>query len=98
MLLGHFEERYLDLPMAVLIGVMKKHQRYFPVFGQGGGETQANSRPYFVTVANSNNLAQPDVVSRATKASSASATPMRLTSIGRTRPSRWPTTRQAWVR
>ena len=29
-LLGHFEERYLDLPMPVLIGVMKKHQRYFP--------------------------------------------------------------------
>ena len=61
-LLGHFEERYLDLPMAVLIGVMKKHQRYFPVFGKGGGETQANLRPYFVTVANSNHLAQPDVV------------------------------------
>lgn len=61
-LLGHFEERYLDLPMAVLIGVMKKHQRYFPVFGAGGGETQANLRPHFVTIANSNNLAQPDVV------------------------------------
>ncbi|MFM7174741.1 MAG: glycine--tRNA ligase subunit alpha, partial [Caldilinea sp.] len=30
-LLGTFEERYLELPAPVLVGVMKKHQRYFPV-------------------------------------------------------------------
>ncbi|MCB0114888.1 MAG: glycine--tRNA ligase subunit alpha, partial [Caldilineaceae bacterium] len=29
--LGSFEATYLDLPKPVLIGVMKKHQRYFPV-------------------------------------------------------------------
>ena len=29
--LGHFEDEYLRLPTAVLIAVMKKHQRYFPV-------------------------------------------------------------------
>jgi len=29
--LGQFEERYLALPSEVLVAVMKKHQRYFPV-------------------------------------------------------------------
>ena len=61
-LLGRFEERYLELPMPVLIAVMKKHQRYFPVFRQGGVQRQADLLPYFVTIANSNGLAQPDVV------------------------------------
>ena len=65
-LLGHFEERYLDLPMPVLIAVMKKHQRYFPVFAKGegmeGAVVQRNMLPYFVTIANSGGLAQPDVV------------------------------------
>ncbi len=31
-LLGSFERQHLDLPREVLISVMKKHQRYFPVF------------------------------------------------------------------
>ena len=66
-LLGHFEERYLKLPMPVLIAVMKKHQRYFPVFVQDGAGkksvvVQRNMLPYFVTIANSSGLAQPDVV------------------------------------
>jgi glycyl-tRNA synthetase len=30
-LLGEFEAKYLELPREVLIAVMKKHQRYFPV-------------------------------------------------------------------
>ncbi|MEX1249007.1 MAG: glycine--tRNA ligase subunit beta [Anaerolineales bacterium] len=30
-LLGDFEATYLDLPREVLVAVMKKHQRYFPV-------------------------------------------------------------------
>ncbi|MCC6457866.1 MAG: glycine--tRNA ligase subunit beta [Caldilineaceae bacterium] len=55
-LLGHFEDRYLELPTAVLIGVMKKHQRYFPLLREG------KLLPNFVTVANANNLAHPDVV------------------------------------
>ena len=63
-LLGHFEEKYLALPMPVLIAVMKKHQRYFPVFNAGGDAVQENLLPYFVTVANSHELAQPDVVIR----------------------------------
>ena len=45
--LGHFEERYLRLPADVLIAVMKKHQRYFPVV-DGDGKLL----PYFVAVRN----------------------------------------------
>jgi len=55
-LLGSFEEKYLELPTPVLIGVMKKHQRYFPVFKNG------KMLPNFVTVANANQLAYPAVV------------------------------------
>lgn len=55
-LLGSFEEKYLELPPSVLIGVMKKHQRYFPVFQDGA------MLPHFITVANAENLAHPDVV------------------------------------
>lgn len=55
-LLGHFEEKYLELPTAVLIGVMKKHQRYFPVLKDG------KMLPNFITIANATNLAHPDVV------------------------------------
>jgi glycyl-tRNA synthetase len=46
-LLGHFEEEYLRLPADVLIAVMKKHQRYFPVVDEDG-----KLLPYFVAVRN----------------------------------------------
>ena len=39
-LLGSFEGKYLELPTPVLISVMKKHQRYFPVFGDAGAPGQ----------------------------------------------------------
>ena len=55
-LLGTFEENYLDLPAPVLIGVMKKHQRYFPVLKDGALIN------HFMTVANGNELAHPEVV------------------------------------
>ena len=45
-LMGSFEEAYLDLPRAVLISVMEKHQRYFPVLK---GEALL---PYFIAVRN----------------------------------------------
>lgn len=32
----------------VLVMVMRKHQRYFPIYNQNGGELM----PYFITVAN----------------------------------------------
>ncbi|MBE9507417.1 MAG: glycine--tRNA ligase subunit beta, partial [Chloroflexi bacterium] len=51
-LLGHFEEEYLRLPADVLIAVMKKHQRCFPVVDGDGGKGEASLRPYFIAVRN----------------------------------------------
>ena len=48
-LLGSFSPEYLELPKDVLISVMKKHQRYFPI--QKDGKLLAN----FVVVRNGNN-------------------------------------------
>ena len=45
-LLGKFDEEYLELPDEVLVMVMKKHQRYFPIYKDG------QLLPYFVTVRN----------------------------------------------
>ncbi len=47
-LLGSFEQKYLALPQDVLITVMKKHQRYFPVLGKAG------MLPHFIAVRNGN--------------------------------------------
>ena len=44
---GNFAEEYLRLPKDVLITVMKKHQRYFPVVDAAG-----KLKPYFITVRN----------------------------------------------
>ena len=63
--LGSFEAKYLELPTPVLIGVMKKHQRYFPVEKLSVTSHQssaANLLPHFITIANSDGLAHPDVV------------------------------------
>ncbi|MBM3222621.1 MAG: glycine--tRNA ligase subunit beta, partial [Candidatus Tectomicrobia bacterium] len=46
-LCGRFEERFLALPPEVLVAVMKKHQRYFPLYTQDG-----RLLPYFLTVRN----------------------------------------------
>jgi len=46
-ILGSFEDQYLALPQEVLIAVMKKHQRYFPVL-DADGKIMAN----FVTIRN----------------------------------------------
>ena len=43
---GNFEQEYLRLPKEVLITVMKKHQRYFPVVRDG------KMLPHFITVRN----------------------------------------------
>ncbi|NJD60939.1 MAG: glycine--tRNA ligase subunit beta, partial [Anaerolineae bacterium] len=64
--LGSFDAAALNLPREVLISVMKKHQRYFPVFSiqpPTSGRTSIPSElllpadesellPYFITVAN----------------------------------------------
>ena len=44
---GRFEERFLKLPDEVLVAVMRKHQRYFPVYSQSG-----RLLPYFIAVRN----------------------------------------------
>jgi glycyl-tRNA synthetase len=46
---GTFEETYLALPREVLIAVMRKHQRYFPV-----EDAQGRLLPYFIAVRNGN--------------------------------------------
>jgi glycyl-tRNA synthetase len=46
-LCGRFDEEHLQLPEEVLISVMKKHQRYFPVHSDDG-----KLMPYFITVRN----------------------------------------------
>ncbi|HID64468.1 MAG TPA: glycine--tRNA ligase subunit beta, partial [Anaerolineae bacterium] len=46
---GTFEEEYLALPRDVLITVMKKHQRYFPVVSDS---EPTDLLPYFVAVRN----------------------------------------------
>ena len=46
-LLANFDENHLTLPSEVLIGVMKKHQRYFPVQAADG-----RLMPHFITVRN----------------------------------------------
>jgi len=48
---GTFEEAYLKLPQDVLVTVMRKHQRYFPVVG-GNGDLM----PVFVVVLNGDDL------------------------------------------
>jgi glycyl-tRNA synthetase len=53
---GRFEERYLALPAPILVAVMKKHQRYFPVYAPDG-----RLLPYFIAVRNGDD-AHLDVV------------------------------------
>ncbi|MCX7620259.1 MAG: glycine--tRNA ligase subunit beta, partial [Acidimicrobiales bacterium] len=48
-LLGSFDEQFLDLPVEVLVTVMGKQQRFFPVYGPAG-----QLLPYFIGVANGN--------------------------------------------
>ena len=44
---GHFDTEFLELPDAVLIATMQRHQRYFPVSGDDGA-----LMPHFITVSN----------------------------------------------
>jgi glycyl-tRNA synthetase len=57
-LLGSFDPASLDAPAEALVTVMKKHQRYFPIYGPDG-----KLLPRFVTVANGRRE-RPDVVVR----------------------------------
>ena len=55
---GVFDPAYLTLPESVLITVMKKHQRYFPVVDEEG-----RLKPYFIAVRNGGD-AHLDIVRR----------------------------------
>jgi len=46
-LFGNFDPNHLDLPPEVLVGVMKKHQRYFPV-----RDIQGKLMAHFITIRN----------------------------------------------
>ena len=46
---GSFDEKYLALPREVLITVMRKHQRYFPILDDNG-----DLLPHFIGVRNGN--------------------------------------------
>jgi glycyl-tRNA synthetase beta chain len=48
-LVGHFDERYLELPSEILVTVMQHHQRYFPVLCK---DDQSKLLPHFVFVSN----------------------------------------------
>ncbi|MCX7607725.1 MAG: glycine--tRNA ligase subunit beta [Anaerolineales bacterium] len=51
--LGSFDPEFLQLPRDVLISVMKKHQRYFPITSREGGESLL---PYFIAIRNGDDL------------------------------------------
>ncbi len=61
-LLGHFEPDFLELPAAVLITVMKKHQRYFPVVDAAG-----KLLPHFITIVNGQDR-DPELVRKGNEA------------------------------
>jgi glycyl-tRNA synthetase len=52
---GSFDASHLVLPREILASVMKKHQRYFPIFKEG------KMLPYFITVANRKRNASDDL-------------------------------------
>ncbi len=56
-LLGSFDARFLSLPAAALVAVMKKHQRYFPVYDEAG-----TLLPYFIAVRNGDDLHLDQVI------------------------------------
>jgi glycyl-tRNA synthetase len=54
--MGGFEPEYLSLPRDVLISVMKKHQRYFPVQKKIGTQHATSLLPHFIAVRNGDDL------------------------------------------
>jgi len=44
---GNFDAGFLELPKELLVITMKQHQRYFPVWGEGG-----SLLPHFITISN----------------------------------------------
>ncbi len=53
--MGGFNEEFLSLPEDVLISVMKKHQRYFPVLAPMA-EKRGRLLPYFIAIRNGDDM------------------------------------------
>lgn len=49
---GRFEERYLQLPQILLVSVLQKHQRYFPIYTKSG-DTLINAFAFVSNIADS---------------------------------------------
>jgi glycyl-tRNA synthetase len=62
-ILGYFDEEFLSVPELVLIAVMRKHQRYFPVRNPDSGQLM----PCFITIANGKGI-DVDLVRRGNEA------------------------------
>ena len=54
--MGGFNPEYLQLPKDVLISVMKKHQRYFPVAPANYQSTNYQLLPHFIAIRNGDDL------------------------------------------
>ena len=54
--MGGFNEEFLQLPHDVLISVMKKHQRYFPVRRRVGADGRPPLLPHFIAIRNGDDL------------------------------------------
>ena len=55
---GTFDEKHLELPPEVLVTVMKKHQRYFPITKPDSGDLL----PAFITVSNGKPSSEETVI------------------------------------
>jgi len=56
-LLGSFDAKFLELPHEVLIGVMKKHQKYFPVEYKDPQGKASPLQPHFIALRNGDDQA-----------------------------------------
>ena len=56
---GTFPSEYLDLPVSVLITVMRKHQRYFPVYR---ADNPDQLLPHFLTIVNGLDSQDPETI------------------------------------
>ncbi|MEW6406924.1 MAG: glycine--tRNA ligase subunit beta, partial [Chloroflexota bacterium] len=55
--MGGFDKEYLSLPRDVLISVMKKHQRYFPITSyQSSNSPISNLLPHFIAIRNGDDI------------------------------------------
>lgn len=54
--MGGFNSEFLSLPRDVLISVMKKHQRYFPVERQTSNVTGSTLLPHFIAIRNGDDI------------------------------------------